>query len=162
MTDKPPVNTPENPVLIDPKRILCPGHGEHLRAEWPKGYAIVGMGLFQAAVANPTLIRELDPEWDGEDGHAQFDPEQLNALTERKPLCYFVDDDTLRRLFREAGIFETRRCDLCGVPGDAGPYSMRLHGDRVETKIVCLECALKTGARMHAAFPEGVWTEEGP
>lgn len=159
MPERPPVNTPDNPILIEPKRLMCPAHGEHLRANWPKGYAMVGLELSKAALASPDLIRELDPSWDGQDGPANFDVEKLNAITERRPLCYFVDDDTIRRVLRAGEILKVERCDLCGIPGDAGAYSVLMPEGKVETRIVCLECAIKAGHRLHAAHPDGgVWS----
>jgi hypothetical protein len=147
---------PEDVVQITPKRVLCPCHGEHLRAQWPSGFAIVAMGVVQAALANGALVRAIDLTWDGQDGTAAFSPQKLNALSERKPLCYFVDDDTLRRVFREAGILKVLRCDHCGVPRDAGPYTMLYPDGSVREVVLCLECMLHAGRRLHEELPDGV------
>jgi hypothetical protein len=147
------------PVLIDSKRLLCPAHGEHLREQWPKGIAVLGMQLVQAALAGDPLVRAIDPSWDGT-GHAKFDTAAMNAITARRPLCYFVDRETLRAALLATGVLTYGRCDICGVPRESGPYQMRMPpDDHVVTRTVCVECALNGGERLHAAHPDGgVWT----
>lgn len=149
-------------VELTPSRVCCPGHGEHFRANWPNGFLLFGVKAFQKATENPKL-------WDAcrEVAHLSFieqiPPAVINLVTERRPLCYFLERADIIALLREAGTLESgtwlriARCDLCGIPRFAGPYSMNNVG-RIETAMVCLECACDTGERMHRAYPNGgVW-----
>jgi hypothetical protein len=141
---------PDQHVIIEPARLFCPAHGEHL---WPSGFAIAGTRMFQAVVENEEIIALCTPP-----GAEHADPYLLNDITVARPMCYFVDDDTLRSIFTETGLLIRQRCDLCGVPGLAGDYSMTMPGERIEIKTVCLDCMMIGGARLHAAHPNGnVW-----
>lgn len=162
MPDEPDVN--QLPVELSPTRVCCPGHGEHFRANWPNGFLLFGVHAFQKATENPKL-------WDAcrEEAHLsileQIPPTTVNLVTERRPLCYFLERADIIAMLREAGTLEggawlrIARCDLCGVPRFAGPYSIDNVG-RIETLTVCLECACDAGERIHRAHPKGgVWNE---
>lgn len=146
-------------VKIDPQRLFCPSHGEHLRAASVAGRTILGIKLFQAATCNPELWKACGYVEGGPDIH----PSKINDVTDTKPLCYFVDDDQMRVLFADAEILTVQRCDQCGVPRLAGPYSMTMDDGEVKTVILCLECALAAGRRCHEAYPEGsdAWVPTG-
>jgi hypothetical protein len=149
MSDEPSFLTGDE-VRIEPKRLLCPSHGEHLRAQWPKGYAIVGVRLFQKACENPELWAACGYVEGGEPP----DPKLINSVTDLKPLCYFLSEDDLRAILREADIYRVRKCALCGLTGDVAPYSYNARGV-IKTRPVCIECAMRAGRREHAAYPDG-------
>lgn len=147
---------------MSPQRVCCPGHGEHFRANWPTGFLVFSVKAFQKATENPKL-------WEACRAAAhlsaidQIPPTTINLVTERKPLCYFLERGDILALLREAGTLDggawlrIARCDLCGIPRFAGPYSIDNVG-KFETLMVCLECACDAGERIHQAHPEGtVW-----
>lgn len=147
------------PVEITPQRMVCSGHGEHFRANWPIGFMVFSVKAFQKATENPKL-------WDACRAAAHLsaietiNPTVINLVTEHKPLCYFLERADLIALLREAGTLEggtwlrIARCDVCGVPRFAGDYTVSYpDGNRVET--VCLECACDAGERIHRAYPNG-------
>ena len=143
------------PIEVSPETVTCPGHGEHLRAEWPKGFAKFAMTLVQAALGSDAFIRAVDPGWTGERGTANFDAAKANAVLARRPCCYFVDRATVRRALHESGLGRIGLCRVCGRTGLGGPYSVDVIGRRVEHPHVCFECALDTGERIHLAHPDG-------
>lgn len=158
--DEPDVN--KIPVELSAQRICCPGHGEHFRANFPVGLMVFGVKAFQKATENPKL-------WEAcrKAAHLSDDepipPTTINLVTEQQPLCYFLERKDIIGLLREAGTLEDAtwlsiaRCDLCGIPRFAGPYSMNNMG-KILTKTVCLECACDAGERIHRAHPKGgVW-----
>lgn len=162
MSDEPDVR--QIPVELTPQRICCPGHGEHFRANWPTGFLTFGVRAFQKATENPKL-------WEAcrKAAHLsaieQIPPTTINLVTERKPLCYFLEREDIVSLLRDAGTLEgaawlrIARCDLCGVSRFAGPYSINNVG-HIETLTACLECACDAGERIHRAHPTGgVWSQ---
>lgn len=153
------------PIEITPQRVCCPGHGEHFRANWPTGFMVFSVKAFRKITENPELW-EACRKAAGLAAIHQIPPVTINLVTEHMPFCYFLERADILELLREAGTLEGaawlkhQRCDSCGIPRLAGPYSIVLD-DRVETKTVCLECACDNGERMHAAYPEGnVWSKE--
>lgn len=150
------------PVELSPERVCCPGHGEHFRANWPTGFLMFGVKAFQKATENPKLW-EACRELAHLSAIEQIPPTTINLVTERRPLCYFLSRADIIAFLREAGTLEgatwlrIARCDLCGIPRFAGSYSVSYVG-RIETKMVCLECACDAGERIHRAHPTGnVW-----
>jgi hypothetical protein len=160
MPDEPDVS--QIPVELTPQRVYCPGHGEHFRANWPTGFLTFGIHAFQKATENPKL-------WDACRKAAdlsaieQIPPTVINLVTEHTPLCYFLKRSDIITMLRDAGTLEgaawlrIARCDLCGIPRFAGPYSIDNVG-RIQTLTVCLECACDAGERIHRVHPTGgVW-----
>jgi len=142
-------------VEISPERVACPAHGEHLRANFPAGFAVFAMTLFQAAVES-TELQEACRVIAGRGGSP--DPADINLVTARRPLCYFVSREVIANALRSMGTLRIERCDLCGVPSFAGPYSVNNIG-KIETVTACVDCACNAGERLHRAHPNGgVWT----
>lgn len=144
-------------ILIKPQTVCCPAHGEHLRAKFPTGFAGLVMTLLPAALASDELVRAIDPE--GVEGErAKMDEAKLNEVLAKRPLCYFVDRETLYKALVASGVGEHVRCDVCGIPRLGGPYSVTQPTGREEWTL-CFECALDGGERLHAEHPDGgVWT----
>jgi hypothetical protein len=151
------MSAPQIPIEISPQRVACPGHGEHLRASWPSGFAVFSMLLFKAAVESPKLQEACRIEANLK-ADEPLPPPVINLVTEHRPLCYFVERTVIANALREMGTLRIARCDLCGVPGFAGPYSVNMMG-RIDTVTACVDCACNAGERLHAAHPNGgVWT----
>lgn len=145
------------PIEVSPQTVACPGHGEHLRAQWPKGFVIVAMKLFEATLASEDFMRAVDPGWDGS-RPADFQVEAANMVLSRWPFCYWVDRPTIRGALMESGIGTIGVCVLCGRKGIGGPYSMHHAGRVQEAPHVCFECGLDIGERIHREKPDGgVW-----
>lgn len=67
-------------VMLDWKVMFCPEHLEPYRADWPKGYPLAMVAMFQAA-ASDDRISVL----------CGGDPQRLNSvLREHAPLCEFL------------------------------------------------------------------------
>jgi hypothetical protein len=154
VADELPQVDPKSIILVDSRRLFCASHGEHLRAQWPKGAAIVMPRLVRAVLESDALIRAVDPAWNGTDGTAEFSPEKVNEITSRRPFCYFVDRNTIRQVLIAAGVLKKVRCEVCKKRRLGGPYQITyLSGYKTHT--VCLECALDAGEREHEARPDG-------
>lgn len=144
-----------DPILIEPKRVSCPGHGEHLRASWPNGFAAFMMTIVEAMFASEEFMREC-----GWGPGKTADVGRINEILAQRPACYFVGRDILRKALMESGIGTIGLCLLCGLSGVGGPYSVDQVGQTVELNHVCFECALNAGERIHRAHPNGgVWHE---
>jgi hypothetical protein len=138
-------------IIVEPKRVFCPTHGEHLRAKWPLGFGLIGVRMVQAAMANPDFHKAAGAA-KGEIAQA----EEVNALTTTLPLCYFIEANVIKAAFVESGILTPSKCECCNVVRLGGPYTMRMWDDvSTEEKSVCMECALDAGRRLHARFPDG-------
>lgn len=148
------------PVEISPRRVACPGHGEHLRAQWPAGFAVFSLTIFKAAVEGEALQR-AGREVAFLPAGASIPPPTINLVTERRPLCYFVERAVIADALREMGTLSIGLCDVCGRSGFSGPYSIDMMGRVVDSR-VCVDCACDAGERIHRAHPTGgVWHGEG-
>jgi hypothetical protein len=142
---------PEDVIRIEPKTLMCPTHGEYLRAQWPKGFAVVGLQVSAAALESEELLAAAG--WEEGQGPPAVG---INRVTETRPLCCFVGEDVLRRAYRESGVLEVRKCRVCKRRGEGGAYRDDAHP---EPYFLCMECMLLGGRRAHAAAPQGgVWT----
>lgn len=157
------MDAPDVQVEMTPQRVCCPAHGEHFRANWPSGFLVFGLRAFQKATENPKLW-EACRKAAHLNAVEEIPPATINLVTERQPLCYFLERNTIIGLLREAGTLEEgtwlsiARCDLCGLSRFAGPYSINNAGRR-QTITACLECACDAGERIHQAHPNGkVWS----
>lgn len=74
----------ENPVVqLGVWDVFCPRHLEPFRANWPKGYPLAMMWLFQYAASMPAIQDAADR-----------DANKLTAaVREFSPVCCFVPDD---------------------------------------------------------------------
>lgn len=160
MPDEPDVS--QIPVELTPQRLCCPGHGEHFRANGPTGFLTFGVRAFQKATENPKL-------WEACRKAAHLSaielipPTTINLVTERQPLCYFLERSDIIAFLREAGTLKgdtwlrIARCDLCGIPRFSAPYSINNVGE-IQTLMVCLECACNIGENIHREHPKGhIW-----
>lgn len=144
-----------NPAIdVRPSTVACPAHGEHLRANWPSGFAVFSMTIVQALFeTSDAFLRELG--W--RPGHLG-DLGKVNTVLARRPACYFVGRELLRQALMDSGIGRLGLCLLCGRSGMGGPYTVNNMGHHQELDHVCFECALDAGDRLHAAHPNGgVW-----
>lgn len=150
---------PDGPMIeLNPKRICCPAHGEHLRAQWPKGAAIVMVMLARAALGSDELADACRRP--GDEADAKMPVERINEVLETRPLCYFVDRATIRQALLDAEILRIIRCQSCGRTGMGGPYTISLPTGSREVAI-CVECALSNGEQTHRLHPDGnVWPQE--
>lgn len=151
---------PDKPIIeVSPKRLMCPGHGEHLAENWPSGFAHAGMTIVQAALEDKRLhdaIRIMG----GRNKEDKLDVKYINLITEKRPFCYFVDREVIREALAGSGIGKISICHICGQSGMGGPYRITAAMGSGQAKLphVCFECALNTGENMHRAHPNGgVW-----
>lgn len=141
------------PIEVAPTTVACPGHGEHLRANWPSGFAVFSLTILHALLANEDFMRECG--W--REGRSA-DVAKINGVLAKRPACYFVGRAEIRKALMECGIGRIGLCLVCGRSGLGGRYSVLELGAKVEREHVCFECALDTGERIHAAHPAGgVW-----
>lgn len=138
---------------------MCPGHGEHLHERWPSGFAHAGMTILESALIDKRLedaVRTLG----GGTKDGKLNVEYINLVTNKRPLCYFVDREVIRDALAGSGIGTIAICHVCGRSGMGGPYRVAAAMGSGQAKLphVCFECALDTGERMHRAYPNGgVW-----
>lgn len=145
----------EPQILIKPSAVACPGHGEHLRAQWPSGFLMYSMTIINQMFKNEELIREC-----GGNADNKADVNKINEVLAVRPACYFVDRDTIRQALMESAIGAIGICQICSRSSIGGPYTLNDMGIHKELPHVCFECALDTGERIHQAHPKGgVWNE---
>lgn len=146
-------------IEVSPKRLMCPGHGEHLAENWPTGFAMASMTILRAVLDDERLhaaIRTIG----GKNKDGKLNINYINLITEKRPFCYFVDRDVIRQALTSSGIGTIAICHICGRSGMGGPYRVAAAMGKGSAKLphVCFECALDTGERMHRAHPNGgVW-----
>lgn len=148
MSDEP------EPLVLVPERVACVTHREHLRRRWPEGFPAFLKALLDSALANPDLIREVDPSWDGSDGTAEMNTDRLNEILASRPLCYFASREAIARGLRESGAIATGVCEVCSQVKPSGRYST-MEDDAVVERRVCVDCVLDAGEELHATYPDG-------
>lgn len=142
----------EPSLLIKPETVACPAHGEHLRANWPRGFAAFSMTIVQAAMEG----RALHAAAGAVSGSASVD--EMNRVLSRRPLCYFVDRQTIQTALLAMGTLGGGLCQLCGRSNIGGAYTVDMVGSITELPHVCVNCALDLGDKMHRTHPRGgVW-----
>lgn len=146
-------------VEIRPQTVCCPAHGEHLRANWPTGFAVVSLELFTAAIATDELARAVDPSWDDSTTRPHMNEDALNQVLATRPLCYWVPREAIRRAFMESELGRLGKCKICKRRGLGGAYSLSWP-EGIEQSWVCFSCMLDAGERLHRAHPDGkVWPD---
>lgn len=142
-----------NEILLSLQRVVCPVHGEPLRPHW---LSVEVMGalieMFQAVTANASLLDAVRAATGVEspEGH------HINAVTEKRPLCYFATREQLRAMYATAEIGRIGVCVNCRRSGLGGvcTWSAPLPTDG----FICFDCILAAGRRLHRAHPLGrVW-----
>lgn len=73
--------------LGSPTTLFCPRHLKPLRAEWPYGYAVLMMAVFQHALREPEIVRAVGGDAD------RLGP----VLREYGPLCCRMSDTDMER-----------------------------------------------------------------
>lgn len=150
----------DKPIIeVSPKRLMCPGHGEHLAEHWPRGFAMAGMTILQA-VLDDERLHEAIRTMGGKNKDGKLDVNYINLITEKRPFCYFVDREVIRQALAGSGIGTIAICYICGRSGMGGPYRVAAGMGSGWQKLphACFECALDAGERMHRAHPSGgVW-----
>lgn len=139
---------------------MCPGHGEHFAENWPAGFIPAGLTVVRAALGDKRLEDAIRTMGGARTSDGKLSVEYINLITERRPLCYFVDREILRDALAGSGIGVIGLCRICGRSGMGGPYRVAAAMGSGQQKLqhVCFECALDTGERMHRAHPTGgVW-----
>jgi len=125
-------------------RVLCPVHGEPLRAQWPNGYATLLVKLFErVAMREPFADEQAAYRRERTDGERLTDAEVIEALLDRKPLCCRVSAEEMLKAYEEAhkgGKFARKRvCSVCGGRRLGTPYRTQ-QGDFAH---ICFTCVCK-------------------
>lgn len=147
-------------IQIKPSTVSCPAHGEHLRENWPSGFAAFSITIVQGVLETPNtngLFREL-----GVEGQTQpkLDTRKLNEITERKPFCYFAGRELIQKALLEMGTLKIGFCENCGRSNIGGPYTVNIMGRDSRYEHFCVTCALDAGENLHRAHPNGgVWRD---
>lgn len=148
----------EDAVEISPQRVACPGHGEHLREQWPRGFAVFAITMFQVATESPRLWAACREAAGLPRDANDLGPQLINLVTEKRPLCYFVPRAKIASILRDTELFAIGVCQVCERSGFVAPYSMRMPRGVERLERLCVECACNTGERIHRAHPKGgVW-----
>ena len=146
--------TDEPIIEVSPRRVMCPGHGEHLAEQWPKGFAYAALTIVEAALESLELHAAIEQM--GGRSPDGLNPEYINLITNKQPFCYFVSRDVIRNALAGADIGTIGRCQVCDQSGIGGPYRLAdMRGNVHKLAHVCIECALATGENMHKAYPKG-------
>lgn len=146
-------------IQIKPSTVACPAHGEHLRANWPSGFAMFSMTILKAAFTDGAndfaFLRAAGWRDDGPTPSV----DAMNAVLARRPLCYFVPREIVQKALLEMGTLSIGLCQNCGRSNIGGPYTIDNMGREHVFEHFCVNCALDAGDRLHRAHPKGgVWT----
>lgn len=96
-----------NPTIdLIPRRTICSLHGEPFRRDWPKGYGIFSIKLFEAfcASVDPEIIKQLGGDKSG-----------IEALLDERPLCCRSLKSELVPIYVESGVGELAYCAVCSL-----------------------------------------------
>lgn len=164
MTDRPLTPDGSTPIDVRPSTVACPCHGEHLRADWPRGFMVFSVTIIKAALESEALHEAASAIDQRNTGEPRI--LAINSVLAKRPACYFVERAVVQDALMECGILRIGLCETCGQSNLSGPYNVIgpaspgniLTLGKQITVNLCLTCALNAGDRMHAAFPNGgVW-----
>lgn len=88
----------ETPPIIMSYHLWCPRHLEPLRAEWPKGYPIAMIGLFQEVSADPRTWEGAEKDDSGKVPMAVIQ----RVMNEVKPVCCWLPDGIAEAIIASA------------------------------------------------------------
>ena len=87
-----------------------------------------------------------------------IDVVKINDVLARRPLCYFVDRETIQKALLDMGTLKIGLCLRCVRSNIGGPYTVDMIGQTQELEHVCVNCALDLGEETHRKHPNGgVW-----
>jgi hypothetical protein len=127
-------------VELPVEAVVCRMHGEPFRANWPAGYPIAVVRLFQAATESSTELHEAT----GGDAH------RLNAvIAEFGPLCRLVSAEQRLEIYRDAArtpgtaFGANGLCAACGKWKLGSPFGGKQPRGPVVTAHICFECVAR-------------------
>ena len=136
----------EHPTIrLERERVLCIRHGEPFREQWPKGFPIMSLRLFEHTWGmkgdeklHEKLIaeaRRLVPI--AEDAKVGLDG--MHAVMDAKPLCCRIEPALLEKLYVESGIGVIERCLNCRQRKLGTPFCTSKHG---RLRHICFNCVV--------------------
>jgi len=159
--------------IIDHKRVLCPVHGMPFQAQWPLGFAVFAVKIFEVVTGVPGIwdeaLRLARPAKcttdepcasclrnDGSlclmSSETDVTPYRLGVkalepVLDARPACCRISPDKLVELYREARIGKKGRCRFCGRMQSWGtPITASNTGP---LKHVCFDCISTASSTPH-------------
>ncbi len=99
---------PQDTIDLTFERVHCSRHGEPLRSQWPTGYAVMMIKLFEAVFRDQATL--ADNKRDEDD---RTDPEKMHDLLDDTPMCCRVSDAKLLEIYTDAGFGVVAKCKVC-------------------------------------------------
>lgn len=129
------VDEPKQPdITLKREHLTCLRHGEPYRKDWPKGYMILSLMLFEAVIALNSLqdeIREVT-------GSEKADLKSITPLLKKRPACCRVPAATMFEIYLKSKIGVLAKCLNCRRKRLGTEYRTKA---RVYDHI-CFECVL--------------------
>lgn len=116
---------PPIPIDLSFERTVCARHGEPFRINWPAGFMVFGLTVFEAFVKQPAA-QDID----------------IQAAIDARPLCELVNTFDLMHAYQRSDIGVQGECALCGVERAGTPYNTQLGGKVKTYAHLCFECVV--------------------
>lgn len=142
-------------VPLEHRHVICPAHGEPLRAEFPRGWAEFSTIVATRALESPALqtgAPQARRYW-REDGLLWGDlPAAVGAavirrLLEDRPACEWLRPEELLAAYMRSGIGRSGICRVCGVIRSGTPYGVVSGRGRNVIAHVCFVCVVNGRTR---------------
>lgn len=134
-------------VPLEHRQIVCPAHGEPLRAEFPRGWATFATIVSERALASPALQTGLsDPRfWKHPNLRWGDLPRPVGVarvleLLNAQPACEWVEPGVLLSAYVQSGVGRMGLCRLCGILRAGTPYGVVSGRGRDIVQHVCFHC----------------------
>lgn len=134
-------------ISLEHRQIVCPTHGEPLRAQWPLGWDTFSMAVAGRALESPMLQRGVaDPAYWKHDELLYGDlPPAVGVAVVRqmlndRPCCEWLRPEELLGAYLRAGIGRQGVCRLCGIARPGTPYGVLSGRGREVIPHLCFVC----------------------
>ena len=153
---------PDNAIPLEFKHLLCKRHGEPLRENWPAGFTLCAIRLFQLACEEGSIWDELwlylnKRQEDIDISQPGRDRKAFLQQLEKKPCCCRIKPDVMYEFYKELfqfeedvrkgtpelrNPFEMAICDNCGKAAPGAGFRIDT-GRGIRTyPHVCFECVV--------------------
>lgn len=128
------MNNPK--VQLEVTDVICSLHGEPFREDWPKGYGLASVKLFEE-------FAQLADVHAYTGGKAEKLPA---AVAEFGPLCCAVGRNIMKKVYLNSGIEQFGKCRVCGAVEKGAAIRVREEDEVRMIEHVCFNCVLDANA----------------
>lgn len=123
-----------NEINMSFERVFCARHGEPFMAQWPKGFPIAMVKLFQ-------LITAIEDFWN-QKVEGESDKAYVERVLDVQPACCRVTDEEMLKLYYDSRIGKRKKCKNCGNKATGTEYQLSFGMETRTHSHICFNCVI--------------------